>query len=370
MKRKLRIAQIAPLVERVPPKKYGGTERVVSALTEELVKRGHDVTLFATRDSITNAKLDAIYPRGLREAKLSTSQRMEWSMMHIGRVYNMSDSFDIIHDHNTTFAMPMANLVSTPTVMTIHGTIRPSNRRLFENFTNPYFVSISKDQIKHEHQLKNVITIPNGLDLTNSPFKNKNKGYLLFVGRISMIKGVHFAIDVAQELNLPLIIAAKLDSVDLPYFKEYIEPRLDERIRWIGEVSSKERNKLMSEAICLLNPISWREPFGLTMIEAMACGSPVVAFNKGSIPEVIIDKKTGYIVEDIEDMIEAVKNIDKINKKDCRTHALKNFNEKLMTDRYEALYHHLIAKKEDKIIKNKEYLVNIPGIYERSFDNF
>lgn len=336
---KLRIAQIAPLVERIPPKKYGGTERVVSALTEELVRRGHDVTLFATRDSITNAKLDSLYPRSLREAKIDRTQGLEWGMIHAGRVYSMQDQFDIIHDHNTSFGSPLAHLSNTPTVVTLHGLIKPSTKRLLETFTNPHYVSISDDQIKYAPDIKKVTTIPNGLDLKDYPFGAKHKGYLLYVGRIAMVKGTHIAIDVAQALNIPLIMAAKLDKVDEPYFKEYIEPRLyNGQVKWIGEVDTEERNRLMSEALCLLNPITWREPFGLTMIEAMACGAPVVAFDNGAISEVLVEGKTGFIVRDDQEMMEAIMRLDKINRGACRTHALKNFNEKLMADRYINLY--------------------------------
>ncbi|MCL4354064.1 glycosyltransferase family 4 protein [Patescibacteria group bacterium] len=354
LNKKLRIAQIAPLIERVPPKKYGGTERVVSALTEELVRRGHDVTLFATRDSITSANLQSFYPRGLREAKIDRLQGVEMELYNIGRAYMNQDSFDIIHDHNSSLSMPTANLSKTPTVITIHGLIRQNTIKFFENFTNPNYVSISQDQIKHLKNVKNITTIPNGLNFNDNPFGSKHKGYLLFVGRISMLKGLHHAIDVAEQLNIPLIIAAKLDNVDLSYFKEYIEPRLyNDHIKWIGEVDTKQRNKLMSGAICLLNPITWREPFGLTMIEAMACGCPVVAFDNGSISEIVENNKTGYVVRNDQEMIAAVGKIDNISREDCREHALKNFNDRLMTDRYEDLYEKILKRNKSLDDKNQ-----------------
>lgn len=346
--KKLKIAQIAPINERIPPKKYGGIERVVHDLTEELVKRGHDVTLFATGDSKTSAKLSSVYPRALREAKIKDVHGLiEWTLLHLGSAYKKQESFDIIHDHNTIFSMPLAHFAKTPTVITIHGPIRPSNKRLFQTLQNPYFVSVSNSQIENEHNLKIAATIYNGLNMSRYPFKLKDKGYLLFVGRISMEKGVHHAIDVAQDLNLPLVIAAKLDKNDMQYFNEYIEPRLySDQVMWIGEVDEKQRNELMSSAICLLNPLVWKEPFGLTMIEAMACGSPVIAFDSGSVREIIVDKKTGYIVDDVEEMIYAVAKINKINRLDCRTHALKNFNAKLMTDKYEKLYYEILESKK------------------------
>lgn len=344
-KNKLKIAQIAPLAERVPPKKYGGTERVVYALTEQLVQRGHDVTLFATGDSITSAKLVSVYPRSLREAKIVDPHGLnEWTLLHIATAYQRHGEFDIIHDHNSIFSLPTVQFVKTPTVITIHGPITPHNRRLYETITAPYYVSISKSQTQHSPQLNIVDTIYNGLSMEKYPFSNSHKGYLLFVGRISMEKGVHFAIDAANDLNLPLIIAAKLDEVDVEYFREYIEPRLyGEQIKWVGEVDERERNKLMSNAMCMLHPVTWREPFGLTMIEAMACGCPVVAFNKGSIPEIVVHGKTGFIVNDLEEMIEAIHNIDQIDRKECRIHALQNFNDTIMADRYENLYQKILS---------------------------
>lgn len=346
-KTKLKIAQIAPLVERVPPKKYGGTERIVYSLTEQLVKRGHDVTLFATGDSETAAKLVSVYPRALREAKMFDPHGLnEWSLLHIANAYKRQSEFDIIHDHNSIFSLPTAQFAKTPVVITLHGSINLNNRRLYETVTTPYYVSVSKQQTLHVPRLKVSDTIYNGLPMTDYPFNTTHKDYLLFVGRISMEKGLHLAIDAANDLNLPLIIAAKLDDTNIDYFRDYIEPRLyGEQIRWIGEVDQKQRNELMSNAMCFLHPVTWREPFGLTLIEAMACGCPVVAFNKGSIPEIIKDSKTGFVVNDLEEMIEAITKINQIDRSKCRRYALKNFNDKLMADRYEELYNRILLEE-------------------------
>lgn len=345
-KRKLKIAMIGPIAERVPPKKYGGTERVVYALTEELIKRGHKVTLFASGDSKTSATLESIYPMALREAKLRDPHGLnEWTILHLLNAYKKGAAFDLIHDHNSVFGLPIAEFVQTPTVITIHGAISASNRRLFESVTKPHLVTISKSQGKPFQNIKFAANVYNGASFVNYPFKSRQKGYLLFVGRISMEKGVHLAIDAALDLNLPLIIAAKLDVVDIKYFREYIEPRLsDKLIKWVGEVDEKQRNKLMSEAMCMLHPVTWREPFGMTLIEAMACGCPVIAFNNGSIPEVIINGETGFIVEDLEEMVNAILQIKKINRKTCRVHAISNFNSKRMTDSYEELYLKILKK--------------------------
>lgn len=341
----MNILQIAPLVERVPPKKYGGTERVVHALTEELVQRGHDITLMASGDSVTSAKLISVYPRSLREANVKNLYGPNpWKMLHIGTAYQMQHLFDIIHDHNE-LSLPTANIAKTPVVFTIHGAITPDNRRLYERLSRPYFITISRAQTLHAPNIHTLGTIHNGLPMEHYPFSKRHKGYLLFVGRISPEKGVHYAIEVANDLDLPLTIAAKLDKAnphDTQYFYEYIQPQLSDQIRWAGEVDEKERNMLMSKALCMLHPITWREPFGLTLIEGMACGCPIVAFNKGSIPEIIVDGKTGFIVDDLAEMIACVEHIEVINRAYCRSYALQHFNAKRMTDEYEAIYKRIL----------------------------
>lgn len=343
----MRIAQIAPIIERVPPKKYGGSERVVYELTEELVKRGHDVTLFASGDSTTSAKLISVYPRALREIKMKDLYGPNaFTMLNIGLAYASQKEFDVIHDHNGHLSLPTANICSTPSVFTLHGPINAENRHIFQQLNRPYLATISKAQSKNTTGVNIIGTVYNGLNMENYPFSEENEGYLLFVGRISLEKGVHHAIQVAQYLNLPLIIAAKLESVDMQYFNEYIGPELSEQIKWIGEVTEEERNNLYSKALCFLHPVTWQEPFGLTLIEAMACGCPVVAFNKGSIPEIIADGKTGYVVNDTEEMIEAVTQIKKIDRKLCRAYTLENFNAKRMADGYEKIYQQIITKNQ------------------------
>jgi glycosyltransferase involved in cell wall biosynthesis len=342
----MRIAQLAPIAERVPPKRYGGTERVVSALTEELVKRGHEVTLFASGDSVTSAQLESVYPRSLREARLKDIYGLNYyTLLNIGSMYNKQDSFDIIHDHVMPLSLPTANLARTPVIGTMHGPFTSENRRLFQTLRQPGIVTISNAQAYPAPTIHHLGTVYNGLPIEGYPFGEVAEDYLLFVGRISMEKGVHIAIEVAQELDMRLIIAAKLENVDRPYFKEYIEQGLSDRIEWIGEVNEEQRNALMSKALCLLHPVTWREPFGLTLIEAMACGCPVVAMNLGSIPEIIQNGKTGYVVENVEGMIEAVEGIQNIERSACREHALTNFNAKKMADGYEAMYVKMIEER-------------------------
>ncbi|MDO8583229.1 MAG: glycosyltransferase family 4 protein [bacterium] len=356
----LRIAQIAPLGERVPPEAYGGTERVVSALTDELVRLGHDVSLFASGDSITSAKLYSVYPKALRGAKIHNPYGLnEWTLLNAGEAYRRQEEFDIIHDHNYMSGISMAQFAKTPTIMTIHSSFTPKNIQLLKFFDKPEIVTISKSQGSMFPDLKILSTVYNGLALENYLFSNKHDGYLLYVGRICMEKGLHLAIDVANKLNLPLIIAAKLDNADLEYFYSHIISRLDgERIKWIGEVDDQKRNELMSKAMCILHPVTWPEPFGLTMIESMATGCPVVALNQGSIPEVVRDKKTGFVVRDVEEMVEAVKKIDKIDRRVCRAYALKNFNSNIMAKKYLDVYYGLIKSQKKPI----SYLTNYSSL--------
>jgi glycosyltransferase involved in cell wall biosynthesis len=347
----MRIAQIAPIIERVPPKKYGGSERVINVLTEGLVKRGHDVTLFASGDSLTSAKLISVIPKSLKETNhIDPYGANAQTALHTGLAYKMQDKFDIIHDHIGVVTLPMANLAKTPVVSTMHGPFTPELKELYSSLTNPYVVTISDAQYKIDQgptKFNHIGTVYNGLNMDNYPFSETSDGYLLFVGRITHDKGVHTAIKVAQQLNLPLIIAAKLETAfqpDLEYFETKIKPHLSDKIRWIGEVTEKQRNQLMSKALCFLHPIYWPEPFGLTIIESMACGAPVVAFGLGSIPELIVDGKSGFIIQTTSQMIQAVKNIDKINRSKTRQHALANFSGDRMVEGYLDVYNKILAE--------------------------
>lgn len=352
----MKIAQIAPIVERLPPKKYGGTERVIYHLTEELVKRGHEVTLFASGDTTTSAKLVSVVPKSLREMpdEKDIYGFNVHALLNMGLAYARQEEFDIIHDHNAHMGLPTANTARTPVVMTWHGPYDERMTRYFQMLNRPHLVSISDSQAKLAPGNLNFIgTVYNGLPMGHYPFSGKAGEYLLFVGRIDPEKGVHHAMDVALALGRKLIIAAKAD-VEVPsikrYFKKEIEPRLKahpEQLQWIGEVDEDERNRLMAGALCFLHPVTWPEPFGLTLIESMACGTPVVAMGLGAIPEVVKDGHSGYVVDTVPHMIEAVRKIERgeIDRGACRQWALSNFSAQRMADGYEAVYEKVIAMK-------------------------
>jgi glycosyltransferase involved in cell wall biosynthesis len=342
----MRIAQIAPVATRVPPKTYGGTERVVHALTEELVTRGHEVTLFASGDSLTSAHLDSVYPINLRDTDIEPLYGLNAVLYHhMGHAYKLWREFDIIHDHTAHAGLPFAELVPTPVVMTMHGHIPKLQLPMFAEFQKANLVSISRDQQIDQKKFNNVGVVHNGLQLESYPFSNEHDNYLLYVGRICENKGTREAIQVAKKLKLPLIIAAKLDSWDgaPEYFAKYIKHELNDQIRWIGEVTEAQRNKLMSRALAFLHPGLWREPFGLTMIEAMACGAPVLAFNRGAVPEIVKNGVSGFVVETVPQMVAAVKKIATIDRVQCRAYALKYFSASRMAQEYEKVYEKVLT---------------------------
>ncbi len=351
----MRIAQIAPLAIRVPPEKYGGTERVVHALTEELVKRGHEVTLFASGDSITSAKLNSVFPTSIRNSKIRPVYGFNAPLMHsISRAYVMEKEFDVIHDHvafpGPSIGAALAEKSTTPAVLTLHGHIEPDHISTYREFRKMNIVTISQDLGRDIQDLNLAGFVHNGLPMEHYPFSAQHDGYLLWVGRICLEKGPHHAIVAAKRLNLPLILAGKIEETEAGqrYYRKYVKPFLNDQIKWIGEIDETERNDLMARALVFLHPITWREPFGLTIIEANACGLPVVAFNLGAMPEIIEEGKTGFLVKNLDEMVEAIKNVDTIDRAYCRAHALTKFNAAKMAEGYEAIYKKVIdaAKKK------------------------
>lgn len=363
----MKIAQIASVTERVPPRKYGGTERVVYVLTEELVKRGHEVTLFASGDSITSAKLESVFPFSLRDAGITdVYQKNAINLMNIGHAYSMQEEFDIIHDHNGILSLPTATNATTPVVFTLHGALNDYTIEMYRRLKNVPLVSISDGQRHKAPDLNYIATIYNGLPLRDCPINEKREDYLLFVGRLAREKGAHIAIEVAKKSRRRLIIAAKLDTRDEEYFNTYIKDHIDNKqIVWVGEVDEETRNTLMSRAYCMIHPITWPEPFGLTLIESMACGCPVIAFSLGSIPEVIRHGKTGFVVNTPEEMVEAITHIPSIDRYFTATYARITFNEENMVERYLQVYDTIIQAHH--ATKRPSFIKHVPGALDTSF---
>lgn len=346
----MRIAQVAPLWERVPPPAYGGIELVVGLLTDELVRRGHEVTLFASGDSISLAKIESVHPRAIR-LDPGVKEYSVYEMLQIGQVYERASEFDIIHSHMGFSVLPYAKLVKTPTVHTLHGIFTPDNEKMFAYAKEQPYISISHTQKESRLGLNYVATVYNGIDIDSHKFypQPDEPPYLAFLGRMSPEKGPHHAIAIAKAVGLPLKMAGKVDLVDVEYFEREIKPHIDgEQIQYTGEANHIQKNQLMGRALATLFPITWREPFGLVMVESMAAGTPVVAMNLGSTSEVIADGKTGFLCNDVAECISAVEKIEKIDRHTCREHIANNFSVKQMTDGYEAVYQQILTGRFER----------------------
>jgi glycosyltransferase involved in cell wall biosynthesis len=343
----MRIAQIAPLWERVPPPAYGGIELVVGLLTDELVRRGHDVTLFASGDSVTLAKLESVYPRAIR-LDPSVKEYSIYEMLELSRVYEQANEFDIIHSHVGSTALPYAALVKTPTVHTLHGVFTSDNAKMYTHACKQPYVSISNAQREPSLGLNYVATVYNGIDPSRYPFHPQpgEPPYLAFLGRLSPEKGPHLAIEIAKRTGWRLKMAGKIDLVDREYFEQEVKPHIDnEQIVYLGEANHEQKCVLMGNAVATLFPITWREPFGLVMTESMALGTPVVAIELGSTSEVIADGKTGFLCHSVEECVSAIAKVVEINRLACREHVIQNFSVKQMVDGYEAVYEKLLAER-------------------------
>src|SRR5688500_10742001 len=317
---KLRIAQVAPLYESVPPKLYGGTERVVAFLTEELVRQGHDVTLFASGDSVTTARLVPVCERSLRMDERCVDS-LALHILQSQMVQDMKDNFDIVHYHTDYLHYPVSRLSITPHLTTLHGRLDIGELKpLYEIFPDMPVVSISLSQRKPLPHINWIGNVYHGLPADHFKPNYGEGAYLAFVGRISREKGLDKAIEIARRCSVPLKIAAKIDKADREYFEQHIMHLLDDPlIEFVGEISDDQKNEFIGNARALLFPIDWSEPFGLVMIEAMACGTPVVAYRSGSVPEVIDEGVTGFIVDDIDSAVEAVGRLDRFDRAACRT---------------------------------------------------
>lgn len=353
----MRIAQLVSMHESVPPKgNHSGLEIIVSDLTEELVRRGHQVTLFAPADSKTKAKLVSIYPHSSTKYNYGERQinvQMACIEENLRKCLSEAENFDLIHSHIGNIAAKFSCFIKKPILHTIHSPIDPlmfPNKKYFKykkiflksfEHRNNFFVCISKFQKKGcLYPREKTFVIYNGIKIQDFEFNEKSENYLAFLGAITFNKGSHLAIEVAKKLKIKLKLAGNLDE---EYYKKYIKPELKkELIEYVGPVDKKQRSDFLKNAKALLVPIQWDEPFGLVMPEAMACGTPVIGFRRGSIPEIIKNGKTGFVVDNVDQMIEAVKKINQINRLDCRKHVEKNFTVEKMVDEYERVYQKVI----------------------------
>lgn len=347
----MHIGMIAPLELRVPPIAYGGTELVVSLLTEELVKSGHQVTLFASGDSVTSAKLVSSCPEFLRGKQ---KEKSIFNLCNVVACLEQATEFDIIHNHTVLEGLSMAGLTKTPVLTTLHGDLKNDWRDLFLHYKGWYnTISHSAKRLLPEKD-RFAGVVYNSIDVKSYPYRDSPGEYLLFLARMSREKGPHLAIEVARRLNRRLILAGNIDIVDEQYFREQVLARVDGNlITYVGEADYKMKRDLLSRAFCLLAPITWEEPFGLFLIEAMACGTPVIIFNRGSAPEVVKNGETGYVVETIEEMLRAVNDISQINRRLCREHVELNFDVPRMVKDYLRAYnvvlHQAVPENGDKL---------------------
>ncbi len=345
----MRIAQIAPVVESVPPHSYGGTERVVYALTEELVRLGHQVTLFASGDSRTSARLVPVVDSALwRHPRYRDP--LPFAALALGMAFSRPEEFDVVHSHLDYLSFPMARLAPVPVVTTLHGRLDlPELQPLSAEFNDVPLVSISHSQRRPLPRARWIATVYNGILVDEFPLADKPGEYLAFVGRMSPEKGVALAIKVALKAGLPLRIAARPplrhpmsshDADEWAYYHEVVVPLLRHPgIEYLGELAQADKVRLMAGAMALLFPVQWPEPFGLVPVEAMACGTPVIASRIGAVPEVVAHGETGFVCDSLEEMVQACHTAPYLDRVACRRHVERHFSAARMAREYEAVYH-------------------------------
>lgn len=339
----MRIAMLSPIAWRTPPLDYGPWERMVSLLTEGLVERGVDVTLFATGRSETKAKLVSVVAEGYEEDR-ELSPKV-WECLHISKLFERADEFDIIHNQFDFLPLTYTAMTKTPVVTTIHGFSSRKILPVYRKYDDrAYYVAISNADRSPE--LSYIATVHHGIDIENFTF-NPNPGeYLLFFGRFHWDKGAKEAIEIAEKTGMKLIMAGIIQ--DEAYFEREVKPHIDgERIIFAGTAGPEERDRLLGKAFALLHPINFEEPFGLSVVESMACGTPVIAFNKGSMAELIINGKTGFLVATVGEAVSAVSRVKSINRKECRTHVEDRFTAGRMVDDYMKVYRKILEQREN-----------------------
>ncbi|HEY9897701.1 MAG TPA: glycosyltransferase family 4 protein [Pantanalinema sp.] len=341
----MRIGLLAPVALSVPPVGYGGTELVVSMLADGLVSRGHRVTLFASGDSRTRAELRALHPRALTPLGFDTKERyVPLEEAHARWSLAQAEGLDLIHDHTKTQGVLLASEATVPVVTTIHNDFTPERRGVYLSHREHRYVSISRAQAARLEALNYVGTVHNGIDLGAARPTARKENYLLFLGRLCEAKGTHTAIALAKTLGIPLVLAGKVDPADRAYFEAEVAPHLgDPLISFVGEVHGPAKWDLLSRARCLVFPIQWEEPFGLVMIEAMACGTPVVATRRGSVSEVVRPMVSGWIADDLAGLAEGVARAGRIPAERCRRWVEENFSARAMVEGYLAVYARVLA---------------------------
>lgn len=339
----MKIAMLAPPWIKIPPAGYGGIEWVIHYITEELVERGHDVTLFATGDSTTKARLEATFPEQMPDRIGETMYGVEQAATCLER----ADEFDVIHDHSGFTAVPYASLLETPLVHTLHGSFTTEICHFYRAFKDAaHYVTISDYQQSCCRGLNYAGTVYNPIDTEGWPCRSREEkeDYLLVFGRLCAEKGFHTAIEVARRTGRRLVIAGTIQHHYRDYYETVIKPEIDgEQISFVGEVTLTEKWNLFSKAQAFLFPIQWPEPFGLVMIESMAAGTPVLAFPEGSVPEVVVDGITGFIVSDADEMVKSLGKLDQIDPRNCRRHVEEKFSVKKAADGYEGIYEKVMA---------------------------
>jgi glycosyltransferase involved in cell wall biosynthesis len=340
----MKIAQVSPLFERVPPRAYGGTERVISYLTEELVRQGHEVTLFASGDSKTSARLVAPCSQSVRAD--TSPAWLAYQMIQMDMVSELAHTFDVIHFHTEYVHLSVGRTLQAPYVATVHGRLdMPHLVPTYKYFSNWPLISISDSQRAPLPDVNWCATVYHGLPPNLYSLRSSCGTYFAFIGRISPEKRVDRAIEIARRCGMPLYIGAKVDKIDEPYFNERIKPLLHTgQVKFIGEVNQQEKQELLENAGALLFPIDWPEPFGLVMIEAFACGTPVIAYRHGSVPEIMEEGITGFVVTNQDDAVQAAQRIESIDRKRCREAFERRFTSARMTENYLQAYQRVMNR--------------------------
>lgn len=364
-RRPLKIAQIAPLYESLPPKLYGGTERVVHYLTEELVEQGHEVTLFASGDSQTSAKLIAPVEEGLR-LKKSCVDPLAYHIIEMQEVINRADKFDILHFHTDYLHFPFSNSLKTPSITTLHGRLDIEElQKIYNTFPFQKLISISDHQRLPISGANFIKTVYHGLPDTLHHQGTGKGEYFAFLGRISPEKGIERAIEIALTTQTKLKIAAKIDNADVNYFEKNIRALFNHPlIEYVGEINEQQKTEFLGNAKALLFPIDWPEPFGLVMIEAMSCGTPVIAFSNGSVPEIIENGVTGFIVDSLPEALYAVAQLDYLSRTEIRKAFERRFTAARMAKDYVNVYHSLVPLHTPRHLKvstkpNKKHIIQL-----------